>query len=176
VKWARGSANAVYTAAKELGRMYVENPPLVQAANVRLKVARLAVAMAARLFSTDDKAEHIIVLPEHVKDAVAFLNRLYGMEGFGYAELSDERIRDVRDAANAQDEIRHFLRQNKGLSKFLRNNNTFRRQDLEEIMNASREEANAMINTLWSARMVRKDKMDVRVEPALHGLLREVKS
>lgn len=176
VKWARGSANAVYAAAKVMGKQYVEDPPLVQAANVRLKIARVAVAMAARLFSTDADFECIVVTPEHVKDAVKFMNKLYGMEGFGYAELSGERLQDVRDAANSQDEMRHYLRNNKGLAKFLRNMNTFRRQDLEEIMNMSREEANAVINTLWNARMVRKDKMDVRVEPAMQHLLREVRS
>jgi hypothetical protein len=176
VKFARGAANAIYAAAKVMGKAYVEEPPLVQAANVRLKIARVAVAMAGRLFSSDESGECIVVTTDHVHDAVAFMNRLYEMRGFGYAELSRERLDDVREAANAQDEVRHFLRQNKGLAKFLRNMNTFRRQDLEEIMNMSREEANAVINTLWSNRMVRKDKQDVRVEPALHGLLREVRA
>jgi Mn-dependent DtxR family transcriptional regulator len=61
------------------------------------------------------------------------------------------------------------------LGKYLRGTGSFRRQDLEEVLNVSREEANAIINTLWEARMVRKDKGDVRVEPTLHALLREVK-
>lgn len=176
IKWAPGTPNAVYTAAKAMGKRYVEDPPLVQAANVRLKIARVAVAMAARLFSTDDTFENIVVTKEHVRDAVEFMNRLYGMPGFGYGELSKERIDDLKEARNAQDHMRHYLAVNDGLGKFLRNSNSFRRQDLEEIMNMSREEANAVINILWSNRMVRKDpKGDVRVEPALHGLLREVR-
>jgi hypothetical protein len=38
-----------------------------------------------------------------------------------------------------------------------------------------REMANGVINHLWGARMVRRDKSNVRVEPVLHELLREVR-
>jgi len=174
VKWARGAEQAVYDAAKGLGERYVEDPPLVQVANVRIKVARLAVALAARLFSTDAKHECIVVKKEHVEDAVAFLDRLYNMPSFGYAERSREALQDAADAQAQYDEVKGYLRTQSGLAKFLRNAGTFRRQDLEEILNISREEANAVINQLWASRMVRKERGDVRILPALHTLLREV--
>src|SRR5205823_9872562 len=47
VTWARGAEDEVYKTALALGERYVEDPPLVQAANVRIKVARVAVALAA---------------------------------------------------------------------------------------------------------------------------------
>lgn len=175
VVWAKGAEEAVYQAASELGKRYVADPPLVQAANVRIKIARLAVALAARLFSTDETYERIMVRKEHVWDAVAFLDRIYNMPGFGYAEWSREKIGDKQEAKAKRDQILTYLRGRQGLAKFLRNSATFRRQDVEEIMNVGREDANAIINTLWEARMVRKDRGDVRVEPALHELLREVK-
>jgi hypothetical protein len=53
-RWRRGGG---LRAANDLGSRYVEDPPLIQAANVREKVARLAVALAARLFSTDERGE-----------------------------------------------------------------------------------------------------------------------
>jgi hypothetical protein len=174
VKWARGAEQAVYKIAQELGERYVEEPPLVQVANVRIKVARLAVALAARLFSTDASHECIVVKKEHVEDAVAFLDRLYEMPSFGYAERSREAIADAAEARAMYDDIKGYLRTQHGLAKFLRNAGTFRRQDLEEILNIERSEANAVINNLWSNRMVRKEKGDVRVMPALHDLLREV--
>jgi hypothetical protein len=175
IKWARGAEQAVYKAAEELGERYVEDPPLVQVANVRIKVARLAVALAARLFSTDAKHECIVVKREHVEDAVAFLDMLYNMPSFGYAERSKEAIQDAAEAHAQYDEVKGYLRTQHGLAKFLRNAGTFRRQDLEEILNIERSEANAVINSLWASRMVRKEKGDVRVLPALHDLLREVK-
>lgn len=174
VTWARGAEAAVYRAAQALGQRYVEDPPLVQGANVRIKVARIAAALAARTFSTKD-GRQLVITPAHVKDSVVFLDRVYGMTSFGYKELSHERLSDEREARKRTKSIKEYLKENKGLAKFLRGQGKFRRQDLEEIMNVERVEANAIINRLWSARMVRKEGGDVRVEPTLHQILREVK-
>lgn len=175
VIWREGAVEATYRAAEDLGSRYVEDPPLIQAANVREKVARVAVAIAARLFSSDERGDSVIVERAHVQSAVAFIDRLYSMEGFGYAERSHEVIAD-RSAAEQHVELaRKFLVNKPGLSKFLRSQGKFRRQDLEEILDVDREEANAIISQLYDMRMVYKDKGDVRLTPTLHGLLRGVK-
>jgi hypothetical protein len=175
IVWARGAEEAVYKQAMELGSRYTEDPPLVQAANIRIKLARVAAALAARTFSTDETHEKLIITTEHVADAAIFIDMLYKMPSFGYEERSRERIEDTEEAIEHRDEIRKFLLERRGLAKFLRSNSSFRRQDLEEILNIDREGANAIINKLWEARMVRKETADIRVEPTLHGLLREVK-
>lgn len=175
VVWARGAEASVFEAALAMGLLYVEDPPLVQSANIRLKIARVAVALAARLFSTDDTYEKLIVKPEHVADAVAFMNRVYGLQGFGYAELSSEAQGDRELAEAHADDVKGYLIGRRELAKFLKSNGRFRRQDIEEILNITREDANAMINTLWKSRMVRKQGQDIKVEPTLHKILREVK-
>jgi CRP-like cAMP-binding protein len=166
---------AVYKLANDMGKRYVEDPPLVQAANVREKIARFSVAIAARLFSTDDTYEKIVVRRQHVYAAVAFMDQIYNMPGFGYAERSRELISDRRSAEKNKTEIRHFLSNNRGLAKFLRSAGKFRRQDVEEVLNVDREEANAIISTLYESRMVRKLKGDILVEPTLHDLLRKMR-
>jgi hypothetical protein len=175
VVWAKGAEDHVYKLALAFGAKYVEDPPLVQAANARIKIARVAVALAARTFSTDDTHEKVIITKQHVIDAVAFLNLLYNMPAFGYAERSRERLDDIADAEDNREKIRKYLLENRGLAKFLRSSSAFRRQDLEEILNRDREAANAIINKLWEARMIRKVGADNRVEPTLHELLREVR-
>lgn len=172
--WKEGGERAVYAAAGRLGGTYVEDPPLIQVANVREKVARVAVAIATRLFSTDVTGEKVLVGPEHVKAAVQFIDRLYGMRGFGYQERSKEIIKDRKSAQGQVRDVKTFLYNKPGLAKFLRTTSKFRRQDVEEVLNADRESANAVISTLWEARMVRKDKGDVWVEPTFHELLREM--
>lgn len=174
IMWAKGAEDAVRKAAVEMGARYVEDPPLVQVANVRIKIARLAVALAARLFSTDATHEKVMVRREHVWDAVSFLDRIYGMRGFGYAELSGERIKDRQEAGSKAIEIRRWMQGRQGLARFLRSNPKFKRQDIEEFMNVGRDEANAIINRLWEASMVRKDHGIVIVEPALHELIRQI--
>jgi hypothetical protein len=175
IEWVKGAEQAVYDAATKLGDMFVDSPPLVQAASVRVKVARLAVALAARLFSTDATHTKIQVRKEHVWDATEFLIRIYSMEGFGYGELSRQKIMARQEARSNRDDIRKWLMGRPGMATFLRENASFKRQDLEEVMNMNREEANGVINTLFHTRMVRKDRGLIYVEQELHGLIRQVK-
>jgi hypothetical protein len=163
---------AVFDLANEVGKQYVEQPPLVQSANIRIKIARIAVALAARTFSTDEKHERIMVKRQHVYDAVTFLNHLYGMQAFGYRERSREALQNQERAEHNRQKVAKFLKQKRSLAEFLRSAGTFRRQDIEEVLDATREEANAIIHLLWTNRMIRKEKADIRVEPTLHDLLR----
>lgn len=146
----------VFDAANEMGKLYIEDPPLVQAANIRIKIARVAVALAARTFSTDAKHEKIIVTKVHVEDAVSFFHLLYGMETFGYRERSREILSDRLAAIGHSERIEQYLKGRPLLMKHLRNQGKFRRQDLEELLNVTRDEANGIINTLYEARMIRR--------------------
>jgi len=173
IKWSPGTERLVLDEANAIGKLYIEDPPLIQAANVRIKIARLAVAIAARLFSTDKKFERVVVTKQHVEAAVRFMNLLYEMPAFGYRERSRERIADREHAEERRDDVWQYLLSRPTLHKFLRGTGQFRRQDLEEILNVSRDEANGIINALYESRMVRKVKGDIVIEPTLHTLLRE---
>jgi predicted transcriptional regulator len=67
---------------------------------------------------------------------------------------------------------RRVLNHNAGLDKFLRAQGKFRRQDLEEILDIDREEANAIISELYRLRMLYKVKGDVLLTSTLHNILR----
>jgi len=165
----------VFELANEMGKRYIEDPPLVQAANIRIKIARIAAAIAARLFSTDSTYQKVVVRPEHVNAACRFMNVLYGMPTFGYRERSKEILSDREAAQSNKEKMAQYLKGRPLLAKHLRNQGKFRRQDLEELLNVPRDEANGIINTLYEARMVRRYLGDIYVEPTLHELLREVK-
>lgn len=175
VVWAPGAEDKVFDHANDLGKQYIEDPPLIQAANVRIKIARLAVALAARTHSTDSEGDCVVVTAAHVDGAVRFINLLYGMDSFGYRERSRERIQDRLTAESNREEITEYLLGRPLLIKFLRGAGKFRRQDLDEILNVTREESNGIISRLYEARMVRKVLGDIVVEPTLHSLLREMK-
>jgi hypothetical protein len=172
VKFTAAATREVYKQAQAIGSRYVDDPPLILSADVRVKIARISVALAARLFSSSADYESIVVKPEHVVAAVAFMDQVYSLKGFGYRERSEELLADAATGLAHADSIEQYLAQHEGLAKFLRSNSTFRRPDLEEILNLPRETANAVINTLWQARMVRKEGGNVRVEPVLHDILR----
>lgn len=176
VYWEDGAEQAVYAKAIELGKRYTEAVPLVQAANVRVKIARVAVALAARTFSTDETFENLVVRRVHVEDAVTFINILYSMPNFGYDMVSGEARLDVKDAATRYDEAKQYLYKNEQLAKFLRGQTLgkFRRNDIEDMLNLSREEANSVVARLWDFRMITRDKGDIRLSPMLQELLREM--
>jgi hypothetical protein len=176
VIWRSGTEQAVYKAAIDLGSRYVPSPPLVQSANIRVKIARIAAALAARTYSTDRGGQHVIVTKAHVEDAVRLLDRIYGLKGFGYKDLSAEAVSDAREARENYDAAKRYLVQHSGLAKFLRSvGGNFRRQDMEDMMNLSREETNGIINSLYKMRMVRRDGPQVKAEGQLQSLLREVR-
>lgn len=176
IVWELGAQEAIYTAALDLGKRYVETPPLIQTANVRIKVARLAAAIAARTFSSDDSGEMLIIRKVHVRDAVRLIDHLYGMDSFGYREWSAELISDVQQATDFYDEAKQYLHGDPELAKFLRQiEGSFRTQDLQDMLNLDREMANAKINTLWKYRMIYRANADIRMQPLLHEILRELK-
>lgn len=174
VVWADGAESAILERAIELGREYVEDPPLIQGANVRIKLARIAVALAARTFSTDESYEKVVVTTEHVEDAVRLINWLYQRESFGYHRVSQEAIADRAAARERSAEIARYLREQPNLAKFLRSvPGGFSRQDLEDMTNKSREEAQSTINKLWNARMVRQRDGRIRLTPELQEIVRD---
>ena len=69
--------------------------PLVEAADQRLKIARLSVALAARTFSTDDEGNKIIVRQCHVEYISEFLDGLYSEQAMGYKDYSAMIKRDT---------------------------------------------------------------------------------
>lgn len=74
-------------ASQDLGQRFTPRVCLIQAEDVRFKLLRIACAVAARTFSTDD-GEHLRVTREHVVFAYTFLHHLYQKDACGYAQLS----------------------------------------------------------------------------------------
>ncbi len=71
----------------DMSKKYTAHFPLVLGSTIRLKLARLSIALAIRLFSTED-GENVIVKEEHVDYIYFWLNKIYNKPSFGYAEYS----------------------------------------------------------------------------------------
>lgn len=174
VVWADGAEDAVRRAALDLGRRYVESPPLIQAADVRNKVARIATALASRLFSSDHSGETVQVRRAHVKSAVRLIDSFYGAPGFGYRQESRRALDALEEAKRNRPDINDMLRRNLPLAKLLRDRSSLRRQDLEEALDMDNSIANATLNQLWEARMLNKEAASFNVQPVLREILRGI--
>ncbi len=76
--------------ATEMGNRYTSKVPIVEAADQRIKIARLAIAAACCVFSTDETYENVVVKPEHVDFVVDFMDEIYCSKSFGYDKLSEQ--------------------------------------------------------------------------------------
>lgn len=82
-----GVTDFTMEAARDLGSKFSSAICLIQAEDVRFKLARIACAAAGRTFSTDD-GERLIVKKEHLEFAYNFLYHIYSKLSCGYAQLS----------------------------------------------------------------------------------------
>jgi 5S rRNA maturation endonuclease (ribonuclease M5)/uncharacterized protein (DUF2384 family) len=76
-----------YNAADDLGKKFSSAVCLIQAEDVRYKLARIAAAAAARTFSSPDGIR-LVVKREHMVFAYNFLHYIYSKPCCGYAQLS----------------------------------------------------------------------------------------
>lgn len=165
----------IFEAANRLGSMYVEDPPLIQASNVREKIARVAVAFAMRTFSTDDSGERVLVERRHVSTAANFLNKMYSYDNFGYRRRSKRLLANQQTAKESRGAIAKFLRENPRLLQFLLDRpGSFRAGDLEEMTHMQRDEVTTALGTLNDAKMISKERAQIVVSSELHSLLREL--
>jgi 5S rRNA maturation endonuclease (ribonuclease M5) len=177
IVWSTEAEDEVFASARAMGSEYVADPPLVQGQNIRMKLARISVAIAARTFSTDEKMRKIIVHPIHVQSAVIFLNHIYGLDGFGYREASMRAKLEERKAIEFMQDTKEYLYGRPGLARFLiASGGEFRAMQVQEQLNYTREEANLVIQKLSSMSMIRgMDAWTYRITPHLNTVLREIK-
>lgn len=90
--------------AVEMSKRYTETFPLVQGSTIRLKISRLAIALAARLFSTKN-GEAIFVTQHHVQFVCDWLNKIYNKPSFGYGEYSDYFNQGEEQSVDATGEV-----------------------------------------------------------------------
>jgi hypothetical protein len=119
--WSRKNEDVVFKPAAEarinemgdeLAAKYKSKIPLMPKNEARVRVARLAVAIAARLFSTDSQGRQIIVLRKHVNAACWVYANLLKDDSLGYINVTRET--KLMDAASEQNspELRAFLKSN----------------------------------------------------------------
>lgn len=169
VKFDDDAAKLILEYATQMGRKYTSKVPVVEAADQRIKIARLSVACAACMFSTDD-GHNVIIKKEHVDYVVNFMNKLYSTKSFGYDKLSDiDRVQSDSSAAKIDDIVKKFL-----ILPLMDVNETvdilyrlpyFSRNTLEDYTGLPRDEMKALLKFLTNNNLVEKVRGDYRRFP-----------
>lgn len=87
-----GVEDLILKEAVALSERYSAQIPLVEPADMRLKLARMAVSCACRCFSSDEG--RVIVNPEHVRFVVNFLRGCYDSPYMSYDDYSERANRE----------------------------------------------------------------------------------
>lgn len=149
--------------AVKMGRKYSSKIPLVESADQRLKIARLAISTAACVFSSDESGENIVVKVEHVDFVVDFLNSIYDTRAMGYdrfstdtfmtSDSSDSNIIKLRTMFNAIPLVTLEIIE---LVKILYTLPYFSRNILEDSTGLDRDELKAALHFLISNSLVER--------------------
>lgn len=177
VTWKPGVEDLVLKTAEIIGHSYIPEPPLIQPENVRVKLARLAVAIACRVFSTDKTGEKVVVRKEHVEAASEFLDAIYGMKSFGYKDFSVKTIRNRQRAEANVQATRKYLINNEDVLRALLAclGGDFKVRDFEDFAGMTRDEAQVAVQDLMKLRNLRRmSKGYIRMENSLVHILKEL--
>jgi len=146
-----GAVDLILKYAIEQGQKYSSSIPLVEGANQRIKLAKLAVAIACRLFSTED-GENVIVNKEHVQFAYDFLTEIYAKKSFDYEGYSLNQIKNIKVAESKVDVIASYLKAHQLIDAFNAPFVTF--QTLKEQCGLKDDDFKALFKDLIDAKML----------------------
>jgi hypothetical protein len=145
----------ILTYAIEMAGKYSDSIPLVQGSVQRIKIAKLAVAVACRMFSTED-GENVIVKPEHVEFVVSFLNSIYDSTYFGYQDYSKNRIEEGKVKSEGRVETKILQLQNQAFINKMLSTSSILFDDIVDFARLSRESTRELISFLVNSNCLKR--------------------
>jgi len=107
----------------QMAEKYSPTFPLVLGSTIRLKLAKLAVALACRLFSTNN-GTGVIVKVEHIDFIRDWLEKIYKKSSFGYEDYSIFHKASEKDTISSKDTTKDDI------TKYCKDDKTFMRNIL----------------------------------------------
>ena len=153
------AVNMLFESSLGLAESFDFSIPLIQGENIRIKVARIAVAFAARFFSANKEGSKLIVKRQHVTIAATFLHRIYKRRSSGYFALSQLRQtskEEIKNIAALEHYFTSFRHDQKLLCRCFLQSNMFSSQDISEALSQDTAMSNEIISNLLSWRCVEK--------------------
>lgn len=167
------AAKEMICVAEMLCDKYSTDIPIITMSEQKVKIARLSVALAARLFNTDESFQNIIVEPEHARFIGEFLDRVYSKPSFSYDIWS--RNKQAATRLVSEEEVLTRLRPyGAGVINCFLDMKQIRVADIEEILGTSREDAKDLVSFLVKQRAIFKSYTFYQKLPAFIAVLRKL--
>lgn len=168
VVWLPGAESAVLSVATELSSKFV--PPLVEGAEQRIKVARLAVSAAARVFSSPDGVK-LHVGKEHVEFVHEYLTHIYCKPSMAFDIHSRARIEEMT-LYEPKEVQKRFEAVSDGSRNLLAGAPFFGVTDLQDFLGINREQSIEWASFLIRHRCTKRGKHGYYKLPAFIKFLR----
>lgn len=162
--------NECYNLADKMCKKYSSDFTLVNPAEQRIKIIRLATALAARLYSSPD-GKRLIVYKNHVRYIYDFLNRTYDSKYFKYDQWSTNQTAGTR-IINIE-EVEQFCKEigPYGCMKF-HEQSGMSLQEIENYLGITHDEAKSKLSKLLLNNAMSKSKGNYyRKTPQFNELL-----
>ncbi len=148
---------AIYEAVNVLDSKYSSSIPLVEPSEQRIKLARMSVSLACRLFSTTN-GEDVIVTPEHVAEVLRFLQECYDKPSMGYNSFSKAvkktDVIDPKEMDLVAQELREF-RDWTILRDTLLDMAMFKKNEVSDIMGYDVDMSRELFRWMGKRRLIR---------------------
>jgi len=162
IEFTTKAVEAIYDLAIRIAKVYVSDIPLIQGANVRIKLAKIGLAFAARCYSNRENGKYLVVDEVHINCAYIFLNTIYKKPVSGYYTMSQltkslSSNYNIEDISAIDAYLSSFAGGNRAeLCKCLINNNVITVKDIAEHLNFDPAIAQEVISKLLRYNMIAK--------------------
>lgn len=156
VKFTDEAIKRIYKWSMELEGIFDFSIPLIQVENVRFKLAKLAIAFAARFYSNAEKGKYLLVDQVHVECAYNFFILIYEKEVSGYIEYStmkksaQENMTPEKLSA-IEKYFDKWVLQRSELLRCLLINNNIKPDDIMVHLGVSKDQSNECVSRLLKA-------------------------
>lgn len=183
VVWETGTIPLILDAAKTMGPKFECSVGLVSTSDQRLKIARLSIATAARLYSVAPKElgevvpSRILVKKEHVDFAVKLLNRVYTARNMQLDKVAaKEKVRSnitPTEDKRIRKEIRKFSNWQEVVAALLESS-YWRKETLSETTGMSKEETNEFTRWAFKNKLIQNPPGGYRKNPIFTDILKRI--
>ncbi|HBH13837.1 MAG TPA: hypothetical protein DDX29_12125 [Clostridiales bacterium] len=174
IKFTKDAEDEILKSAIDMSNKYSDAIPLVQGSVQRIKIAKLAVALACRLFSTEDGI-NVIVHKEHVQFITYYLQQIYDSPYFGYLDFSNNKRDEskISDIDGIEKEIRLLDDSERFVNKMLATN-TILYDDLVDFSGKSRDYVKDLKSKLVAGNCITRRKTFYIKTPEFIKLLKRM--
>jgi len=150
----KDAVESVLKYSYQMGKEYISRIPLIESADQRIKLAKLGVAVACRVFNTDENFKKVIVEKKHIDYAYKFLNYCYKKESLGYYDYSQQIINQYKISEENIEEIKEFIKENSELINLLMSYTYLRKMDIQDMLGLEKTDIGEKIKFLIKNRLI----------------------